>query len=170
MSLYLSPSTLITEPTGVYSSLTAGPAITDSLLDVGAANSGLHYITYTYIESGPLGSCEFSTTDTLEVLSGVDMTVVNNNPDAVSFEACLYDVLTITVTNFTFVPTEVLFVAGGGGTISVPVSPSLSVFAGVYSGPFNVSVPDGARTEKFRLQMEQIPSNPPISFRYTIPQ
>lgn len=139
---------------GSYSSLTAGGAISGDSIHVGTAGSGFHYITYSYVDSNALGKCVFSTFDTLEVLGAVAMDILNTKQNYLGIpasEACLFDTLVITLTNFTFIPNEVIFVAGGGNTISVPVSPSLSVFAGVYSGSFQVIVPAGARTGKITL-------------------
>ncbi len=138
---------------GKYTSLTAQGAIdatTDSI-NVGVAGSGYHFITYSYIDSNAQGSCTFSTFDTLEVLGAVAVDIVNTKPNVPSSEACIGDVLEITLTNFTFVPDEITFVAGGGNTISLAVSPVLSQFAGVFSGSFTVTVPLGARTGKLTL-------------------
>jgi len=150
MDTFLMPTSLHPIVNG-YSSLTAGAAISGDFLNVGTAGSGYHFITFTYTESNAQGSCTFSTSDTLEVLGAVDMQVTNLDTLAPAFEACLFDSLTITVTNFVFIPDTVIFVAGGGNTIPVPVSPSLTVFAGVYSGSFDIQVPDGARTGKLTL-------------------
>ncbi|WMX16717.1 T9SS type A sorting domain-containing protein [Aureispira sp. CCB-E] len=153
---YLYPTSL--RNTGGYTSLTANGAIitngTNDSLNVGAAGSGYHYITYAYTTGNAQGTCTFSTTDTIEVLGAVAMDILNKKQTYLSIpasEACLYDTLVITVTNFTFIPNEVIFVAGGGNTISVPVSPSLNLFAGVYTGAFEVIVPAGARTGKITL-------------------
>lgn len=153
---YLYPTSL--RNTGGYTSLTANGAIitngTNDSLNVGAAGSGYHYITYAYTTGNAQGTCTFSTTDTIEVLGAVAMDILNKKQTYLSIpasEACLYDTLVITVTNFTFIPNEVIFVAGGGNTISVPVSPSLNLFAGVYTGSFEVIVPAGARTGKITL-------------------
>lgn len=148
---YLQPTSLRTDPTGGYSSLTTGGAINGDSINVGVAGSGRHFITFTYTAGNMQGSCEFSTFDTLEVLGAVDIQIANTNPAAPASEACLFDTLQITLTNFTFIPSEVIFVAGGGNTISVPVAPVLAQFAGVYSGDFTVVVPDGARTGKITV-------------------
>lgn len=147
---HLFPASLRSQ--GSYSSLTANGAIFGDSINVGGAGSGFHFITYSYTDGN--GNCTFSTYDTLEVLGAVAMDILNTKQSYLNIpasEACLFDTLVITLTNFTFIPNEVLFVAGGGNSISVPVSPSLSVFAGVYSGSFTVIVPQGARTGKLTL-------------------
>lgn len=159
---YLYPTSL--RNSGIYTSLTAGGAIirTGSNIDsinIGIAGSGFHYINYFYTVGDTInGTCTFSTFDTIEVLGAVAMDIVNKKllpPYSLSIpasEACLYDTLRITITNFTFIPNEVIFVAGGGATISVtPINLSLTVFAGVHSGTFEVVVPAGARTGKITL-------------------
>lgn len=157
---YLYPTSL--RSTGDYVSLTAGGAIirTGSNIDsinIGAASSGFHYINYSYTVGDTInGTCSFTTFDTLEVLGAVEMAILNKKrtyePSIPASEACLYDTLLITVTNFTFVPNEAIFVTGGGNTTSVtPFNVSLTVFAGVHSGTFEVIVPAGARTGKITL-------------------
>jgi hypothetical protein len=158
---YLYPTNL--RNTGIYTSLTAGGAIERTIpnidsIDIGNAGSGFHYINYFYTTGNNQGTCTFSTFDTIEVLGAVAMDIVNKKllpPYSLSIpasEACLYDTLRITITNFTFIPNEVIFVAGGGATISVtPINLSLTVFAGVHSGTFEVVVPAGARTGKITL-------------------
>jgi hypothetical protein len=155
---YLYPISL--RNTGDYTSLTAGGAITRTApnrdsINTSVAGSGFHYITYYYTTGSAPGTCTFTTFDTLEVLGAVAMDILNKKRTYLSIpasEACLYDTLLITVTNFTFIPNEVIFVAGGGNTISVPVNPSLTqVLAGIYSGSFEVIVPAGARTGKITL-------------------
>ncbi|MGH1337180.1 MAG: T9SS type A sorting domain-containing protein [Aureispira sp.] len=148
---FLQPASL--RSTGGYTSLTAQGAInpiTDSL-NVGIAGSGYHFITYTYTVSNAQGSCDFSTMDTLEVLGAVGITIANTKAGVPPSEACIGDVLEITLTNFTFEPDTVTFVTGGGNTISVGVTTALSQFAGVFSGSFTVPVPIGARTGKITL-------------------
>lgn len=148
---FLQPASLRSR--GAYTSLTAQGAInptTDSL-NVGIAGSGYHFITYTYRQSNAQGYCDFSTMDTLEVLGSVGINIANTKSGVPSSEACIGDILRITLTNFTFIPNTVTFVAGGGNTIAVAVNPSLSQFAGVYSGSFTVQVPVGARTGKVTL-------------------
>lgn len=138
---------------GTYSSVTAQSAIninTDTI-NVGIAGPGYHYITFSYTDSNALGSCTFSTFDTLYVLGSVSIDIANSRVGVPPTEACIGDVLDITLTNFTFVPNEVQFVTAGGGTISVPVTPALTLFAGVFSGTFQVTVPQGARTGKIRV-------------------
>lgn len=155
---YLYPTNL--RNTGIYSSLTAGGAIIrtgsniDSINTI-AAGSGFHYINYSYTIGNTQGACTFTTFDTLEVLGAVAMDILNKKRTYLPIpasEACLYDTLLVTITNFTFVPNEAIFVAGGGNRISVtPFNTSLTVFAGVFSGTLEVIVPAGARTGKITL-------------------
>lgn len=156
---YLYPTNL--RNTGGYTSLTAGGAIqvtspnVDSI-NIGVAGSGFHYINYSYTIGNASGTCTFSTFDTIEVLGAVAMDILNKKritePSIPSSEACLYDTLLITITNFTFIPNEVIFVTGGGNTTSVtPFNLSLTMFAGVHSGTLEVIVPAGARTGKITL-------------------
>lgn len=148
---YLQPASLRSR--GFYTSLTAQRGInptTDSL-DVGLAGSGLHFIEYTYVESNAQGSCEFSTMDTIQVLGAVDIDIANTRAGVPASEACIGDTLEITLTNFTFEPDTVIFVAGGGNGIPLDVISNLTQFAGVYSGSFRVVVPIGARTGKLTL-------------------
>ena len=155
MNDYLFPSSLTTNPTGIYTSQTAGPYIADSLLNVTGAGSGLHYITFTYSESSGIGTCEFSVVDTLEVMGDITIDITNINPAAPLNEACLGDTLSVELEFFTFIPTEVLFNAGGGNTISVPINASfldsITGLTTVYEMNFNVIVPAGARTGKLTL-------------------
>lgn len=156
---YLYPTNL--RSTGGYSSLTAGGAIeiTNPNIDsinIGNAGSGFHYINYSYSIGNSNGTCTFSTFDTIEVLGAVAMDILNKKqitePSIPSSEACLFDTLLITITNFTFVPNEVIFVTGGGNSTSVaPFNLSLTTFAGVHSGTLEVIVPAGARTGKITL-------------------
>ena len=156
---YLYPTSL--RNIGTYTSLTAGGAIirTGSNIDsinTSAAGSGFHYINYSYTVGNMQGACTFTTFDTIEILGAVAMDIFNtersSQPTIPASEACLFDTLLITLTNFTFVPNEATFVAGGGNTISaIPFNTSLTVFAGVYSGTFEVVVPAGARTGKITL-------------------
>lgn len=152
LDTFLQPVSL--HSVGSYSSLTAGGAIVtpgDSF-NVSVAGSGLHIITYSYTESNTQGSCTFTTSDTIEVLDPVDMTVTNMNPAAPAFEACISDTLTVTLTNFTFIPTTVQFVAGGANVVSNTVfNTSITTTVGVHSGTFDVIVPAGARTGKLTL-------------------
>lgn len=153
---YLTPTSL-QDSAGIYSSLTAGVAISGNLLNVTTAGSGIHFIDYAYTTSNNLGTCTFSTFDTLEILSSVDMQISNANPSAPSLEACLTDTLDIDITNFPFIPTTVDFQAGGSNVVSVPldsitVANALMNFAGVYSGMIQVIVPTGARTGKITLR------------------
>ncbi|MFK7799296.1 MAG: T9SS type A sorting domain-containing protein [Aureispira sp.] len=148
---YLQPASLRSQ--GRYTSLTAQSAINplNDSLNVGLAGSGYHFITYTYTQSNAQGSCDFSTFDTIEVLGSVDIAIANTKSGVPPSEACIGDILELTLTNFTFIPDTVTFVAGGGNTISVGVSPTLTQFAAVFSGSFTVQVPIGARTGKITL-------------------
>ncbi|MDC0231469.1 hypothetical protein OAK19_05835, partial [Aureispira] len=151
MDDHLSPSSI--HSIGTYTSQTAGAAIAADSLSASVAGSGYHFITYTYIESNAQGTCSFSDTDTLEILGAVDMDIVNLEPSAPAFEACLLDTLQVYISNFTFEPDSVVFVAGGGNTITVPIisNGAFTQFAGVFTGDFFVVVPDGARTGKLTV-------------------
>lgn len=148
---FLTPASLRTNATGVYSSLTADPAIggvnNDSLNPV-TAGSGLHVITFEY----STGGCTFSTSDTLEILDPMSMSIENQDTSAPVNETCIQDRLTVNLTNFTFIPDSILFVTDNNNTIAVAVNPSVTVFAGVYTGTINVRVPIGARTGKIELK------------------
>lgn len=157
---YLQPASLRSLPIGpncnalatataCYSSFTAGGAITsgDSIVS-SVAGPGLHIINYRYKE----GNCLFNVSDTLEILSPVNLTVANLNPAAPLYEACISDVLRFTLTNFTFQPTEIIFSTDNNNTITVTsFTSNLSPYAGVWSGDIDVVVPAGVRTGKVTL-------------------
>jgi hypothetical protein len=148
---FLTPASLRNNSTGIYSSLTADPAIggvnNDSLNPV-TAGSGLHVITFEYTTGG----CTFSTSDTLEILDPMSMAITNTDPLAPIDEACISDDLVIALTNFTFIPDSILFVIDNNSTIAVAVTPNVTSFAGVFTGTVNVRVPIGARTGKIELK------------------
>ncbi len=147
---YLMPVNLRNNATGRYTSLTAGPAIFGNKLDSlrpSTAGAGRHVITFSYDDS----DCTFSTFDTLEILDPMGMTLANDDTLAPSDEACILDFLTITLTNFTFIPDTVRFVIAGNRDTSIKVNPVVTSFAGVYSGTVRVRVPRVARTGKIKL-------------------
>lgn len=153
---YLNPTSLRSLPidcsllpsTGCYTSFTAGAAIYADSIVSSSAGPGLHIISYKYKE----GNCVFNTSDTLEILSPVNLTVTNLNPAAPLYEACISDVLRFNLTNFTFRPTQIVFSTDNNDSITVTsFTSNLSSYAGVWSGDIDVVVPAGARTGKVTL-------------------
>lgn len=71
---------------------------------------GNHLITYHYIESG----CEFIAQDVLKVVPAATISITNNNPASVPYEACIGDNLNIRAENMKFRIEEVyVFDANG---------------------------------------------------------
>ena len=145
---YLSPTFLHAINNG-YTSVPQPAAVSGDIFSPMNAGSGPHLVTYTYTNQ----NCEFKTSDTIEVLSAMALDVSNFNPVAPPYESCITDNLQFQLTNFTFQPNQILFPTSATTFDTIAVSPAmLTQFAGVWSGPINVTVPNGAVTGKVKLR------------------
>ena len=147
---YLSPSSL--HSVNAFSSVPQPSAIlSGEIFSPVNAGSGPHLVTYTY----NLQNCSFRSTDTIQVLSQQSVDVVNLNPAAPPFEACISDQLNFILSNFTFAPDQILFPTSATTFDTVTVSTvALSQFAGVWSGNLNVIVPQGSVTGKVKFRKQ----------------
>ena len=151
MKDYLFPASLRTDTSGRFNSFTAGSAVNaiTGAFQPSLAGPGRHIINFSYRS----GSCVFTTTDTLEVLQPMAADVINLNPSAPVYEACLTDTILVELTNFTFVPNLVEFTTVGTQVIGVtPFNVNVTQSSGVWTGSFRVRVPVGARTGKLWLK------------------
>ncbi|MGH1337185.1 MAG: T9SS type A sorting domain-containing protein [Aureispira sp.] len=79
---------------------------------------GNHLITYHYVESG----CEFIAQDILRVLPAATISITNNNPASVPYEACIGDQLSISAQNLKFRVEEV-YVFDANGNYQLATAP-----------------------------------------------
>jgi large repetitive protein len=145
---YLSPASL--HSVNAYSSVPQPAAIVSGdMFSPAAAGTGPHLVAYTY----NLQNCSFVTRDTIEVLSPMAVDVVNLNPIAPAYEACITDNLQFILTNYTFEPNQILFPTSSTTFDTLTISSAgLTQFAGVWSGNINVTVPPGAVTGKVKFR------------------
>jgi len=114
--------------------------------------SGFHLITYHFDTVG----CEFTVSDVLEVLPSAGVTVYNNNPASVPYEACVNDTLTITTTNLDYAIDTVWVINQNGGYQYVPLlslQDSAVQFGidTVHYSTITLIVPDWAKESSFKL-------------------
>lgn len=148
---YVTPSSVYGMGTDtIYSVPQPTAVITDSFYTM-QAGPGQHFVTFEY-EDAP---CIFSVRDTIDVLSQMDLDVVNQNPVAPPYESCLNDDLEFYLTNFTFAPNQILFSTSATTYDTLALSPAqvnLTSTAGVWTGIVDVMVPLGAVTGKVILR------------------
>ncbi|MFK7797901.1 MAG: hypothetical protein AB8E82_10645 [Aureispira sp.] len=95
---------------------------TDSILFTPADSLvGNHLITYHYFESG----CEFIVQDILRVLPAATISITNNNPLSVPYEACIGDNLSIRAENLKF-RIEEIYVFDANGDYQLATIPAIN--------------------------------------------
>lgn len=153
LDLYLNPPSLHTFNTN-YSSLPQPAAVTGDIFSPMNGGPGRHLVTFEYNS----GACTFATSDTINILSQMSLDVANTRvlpaPGVPPFEACITDPLLFSLTNFTFLPNQILFPTSPTTYDTISITPTgVTVPAvGVYNGSINIAVPNGAVTGKVILR------------------
>jgi hypothetical protein len=113
---------------------------------------GNYLITYTYSDSG----CIFTTSDVLAVQNAAVVVIDNTNPQHVSYEACVFDTIVISTTNFAFEVDSVQFFNQQDAYTTAAIvfdTITLTVLAAdtIYAQQIRVVIPDWAKGSFVRL-------------------
>ena len=126
------------------------------IFDPVPSGAGFHRIVYRLDTLG----CVLQTSDTnvIRILDPAGIAVINQNPNSVSYEACVADTLNLVVSNLSFSPSRVYFrnqVTGLPQLVTIlanNVGSTVQAGSLVYNGSMTVAVPNWAGAGPLRVE------------------